>query len=514
MQSKISSGKQIARNTLLLYLRMFVIMLIGLYTSRVVLRTLGVSDYGVYNVVGGLISMTTFLNSALAGASQRFFSFELGRGNTEHLKKLFSTTLIIYLALALIIVVILESIGVWFLNNRLNIEPNRLTAANWVFQCSLIVLIINMINAPYNAIIIAHERMDAYAFISIIEAILKLGVVFILVLAPMDRLITYALLHVLVSIIVRLCYKIYCKTKFSEAKLNFTFDKEIFKQLFSYSGWNLIGNIGFTLKDPLSNVIFNIFCGTVVNAARGVALQVNSLVCAFSTNLGTALNPAIIKNYAAKNYEASKELVYAGARLSFFLVSMVAIPIILNIDFLLDIWLGSDSVPEYTASFLVIIVMLSLLQALTSTTSTAVQATGNIKQFSIGVCFIPLLELPLTYLLLYLGYEPYIALSPAIATSFLTLLFRYYVLRRQVPYYRWKPYLLNVVLRSVVVFALAFLVSWLFSLIPFSNAVVRFFVVAAWSVCVSGAIFLTLGLEKKEKEVVFDKIRSLRKHGK
>lgn len=512
MPHNISSNRQIAKNTLLLYLRMFVTMLIGLYTSRVVLRTLGVSDYGVYNVVGGIISMTTFLNSALTGSAQRFFSFEIGRNNLVQLRKLYSTTIIIYFALAILVVVLLESVGIWFLNNRLNIYAERIYAANWVFQCSLAVLVINMISAPYNAIIIAYEKMDAYAYLSIFESLLKLVVVFILVVAPLDRLIAYAILQFLVSIVVRLCYTIYCRIKFPDIKFELIFEKKIFKQLFSFSGWNLVGNLGFTLKDPLSNVIFNLFCGTVVNAARGVALQVNSLVCVFSTNLGMALNPPIIKQYAANNYDASRELVYAGARLAFFLVSIVAIPILLNIDFLLNLWLGADRVPDYTAQFLVVIVVLSLINALTATSSTAVQATGNIKLFSIGVCFIPLAELPLTYLLLSLDYEPYIALTPAIFTSFMTLLFRYYVLTRQVPIYRWRPYLVKVVLRSIALFVIAYTVSWISTLIPFKSETLRFFIVSIWSIGVAGVIFLSFGLEGKEKQVIKDKIHSIRKH--
>lgn len=514
MEETYSKSKQIARNTLLLYLRMFIIMLIGLYTSRVVLRTLGVADYGIYNVVGGLISMTAFLNSAIAGAAQRFFSYELGQNNFHHLRTLFSTTLIIYIILAIIIVLVLETIGIWFLNNKLNIELERMNAANWVFQCSLIVLVLNMLNAPYNAIIIAHERMDTYAIISIVEAIIKLGLVSLLVLSRIDRLIAYAIFQVIGTFIVRLCYKVYCTKNFNETRICFSFDKESFKKLFSYSSWNLVGNIGFTLKDPLSNVIFNIFCGTTVNAARGIALQVNSLVCVFSSNLSTALNPSIIKSYSAKNYMISMEYVYAGARLSFFLISVVAIPIILNIDFLLNLWLGNSNVPKYTSQFVLIIVVLSLIQSLTSTISTAVQATGNIKLFSIGVCLIPLLELPITYFLLHLGCHPFVALCPSIAISVLTLFFRYYVLTRQLTYYRWKPYLLNVVLRSVVVFVIALLFCWFLTLIPFSNNTLRFFVISIASVFICCSIFSLLALEKKEKEVLFSKIESLICHGK
>lgn len=506
MSENLSSKQQIAKNTLLLYVRMFVTMLIGLFTSRIVLQTLGVSDFGVYNVVGGIVSMMTFLNSALAASAQRFFSYELGRDNYDELKKLFSTTILIYLILALLVVALLETGGLWFLNHKLNINPNRLSAANWVFQCSLVILVVNMVSAPYNAILISHERMGVFAYISIFESILKLSAALLLFVVPLDKLIIYALFQVAISIIIRCCYSIYCKTHFEETRISFVFEKRIFNQLFSFSGWSLIGNIGFTLKDPLSNVIFNLFCGTVVNAARGVALQVNSLVCAFSANLGMALNPSIVKYYSAGENERSRELVFSGARISFFLISIIAIPVILNIDFLLNLWLGADNVPQYTAAFLVIIILVSLIQSLSATSSTAVQATGHIKYFSIGVCVIPLMELPLSYLLLFMGMPPYIALLPAILINFLTLFFRYYILKHLVPSYEWRPFLVNVVLRSCFVFAVAFGIGWGFSLIPIPSATVRFFALSTVCIIISCCLFFLLGLNQSERTFLLQKI--------
>lgn len=432
---------------------------VGLYTSRVVLQALGASDYGIYTLVGGFVSMLAYLNSVFVGATQRFISFELGTGDRERLHNIFSTSLVIHYALALIIIIVAETFGIWFINNHLNIEPTRLTAAHWVFQCSLLSLMISIISVPYNACIVAHEHMHVYAYISILEVLMKLGIVFLLVVSPYDHLITYAVLMVLVSVIVRLCYTIYCKRNFKECHYNKSFDRNKFREMSSYAGWTAVGTLGFTVKDQISNIILNQFFGTVVNAARGIAGQVNGMINTFASNFFMAMSPQITKQYAAGNIEGSKKLVYTSAKFSFFLLGLICIPVIINLRYLLGIWLVE--VPEYTYEFLVITMLATLIGALANSTTTALQATGKVKSFQIGIAIIMLLELPIAYCLLKLGFPPQYALLPAIFTNFVGVIFRFTLLRRMLPqFYSFKYYLINIVARSLFVFCISIVICW------------------------------------------------------
>ena len=313
------NNKRIAKNTALLYFRMLLTIIIGLYTSRVVLNTLGVSDYGVYNIVGGIVAMLAFLNAAMVASSQRFISFELGIGNLEKLKTVFCTSVSIHVLLAGIILLVAETVGLWFVNTRLNIPSERMEAANWVYQYSILTLILTIISVPYNSCIVAHEHMKAYAYVSIVEVFLKLLVVYLLQLGCFDKLVLYAMLMTIVAFIVRFIYVFYCKRHFSECIYHFIFNKDLFKEMFAFAGWSIIGNLGFSFKDQGSNIILNLFFGTAVNAARGIALQVNGIVSNFSYNFTMALNPQITKQYAAGNVEESAKLVYAGCRYSFYL---------------------------------------------------------------------------------------------------------------------------------------------------------------------------------------------------
>lgn len=295
MSSLASNNKRIAKNTILLYLRMLLTIVVSLYTSRMILKILGVSDYGVYNVVGGIVAMLSFLNSALTAASQRFIAFELGRGDKEKLKTIFCTSVTIHAILALIIFIIAETVGLWFVNTHLNIEPARMIAANWVYQCSILTFMLTIISVPYNSCIVAHEHMNAFAYVSILEVILKLLIVYLLLVINSDKLITYGILVLCVAFIIRLIYGLYCKRHFEECKYRFIFDKTLFKEMFSFAGWSVVGNLGFSFKDQVANVILNIFFGTIVNAARGVALQVNGIISGFSVNFLMALTPQITK---------------------------------------------------------------------------------------------------------------------------------------------------------------------------------------------------------------------------
>lgn len=461
MSENISNNKRIAKNTLMLYLRMILILAVSLYTSRVVLKTLGVSDFGVYNVVGGFVTMLAYLNSVLVGSTQRFMSFALGKGDAGRINATFATAKQTHYYMALIILLIAETFGLWFVNHQLVIDPARMVAANWVYQCSIASLLITVVSIPYSSCIVAHEHMHIYAYVSILEVVLKLVILYLLVVLPGDKLIIYALLHVAISLTVRLCYTIYCRRHFEECRVKPAIDKPLFKEMFSYAGWTALGSLGYSFKDQFSNIIMNGFFGTTINAARGIAMQVNSAIISFSTNFFMAISPQITKQYAAGNLEQSQKLVYAGARYSFFLLSLLTIPVIVNIDYILKIWL--DTVPEYTATFLKITLVSSLIYSLTNSTTTAIQATGNIKAFQIGVSLIMLLELPIAYWILKAGYSAPYALLPVIFTNLVALVFRYYLLKKMVPSYSLKKYYINTVLKCFVLYALCFIPCYYFN---------------------------------------------------
>lgn len=504
MKESLSSNKTIAKNTVLLYARMLVTMLVGLYTSRVVLRVLGVSDYGVYNVVGGFVAMLSYLKTAFVGGTQRFTAFALGQDDIPKLKSVFNNSIIIFILLSLLIVLVAESFGLWFVNNKLTIDENRMLAANWVYQCSLISLVFTLLSVTYNASIIAHEHMQIYAYVCIVETFLKLGIVFLLVLAPYDKLIFYSILNMLISCVVFLFYRYYCRQHFQECRYCISFDKGLFREMFSYSGWHLVGNLGFTFKDQFSNIILNIFLGTSINAARGLAGQVNGAITSFSDNLMMAITPPITKEYAAGNIDKSQKLVYAGSRYSTYLMALVAIPLILNIDFILDLWL--DEVPPFTSELAVITLVASMFYAMSKTTSVGIQATGKIRAFQIGVAIIMLLELPVAYWILKQGYSPIWAVVPSIVTNIIGFFFRVYILKKLVPSYSIRSFITSVFIRCILVVALCYFVGY---------AINSLYTINLWTCLMSSIIFVILsglimfffGINKEEKEWIVKYIK-------
>ena len=335
MSNTTENNKRIAKNTLLLYFRMLFLMAVSLYTSRVVLNALGVEDFGIYNVVGGVVAMFSVLSGSLSTAISRFITYELGKGNKENLNKIFSSAVTIQFGLAGIIILLAETIGIWFLNIKMNIPEVRMEAANWVFQFSILTFAINLISVPYNASIIAHEKMSAFAYISILEAVGKLTIAYLITISPIDKLIFYAILMCAVALVVRLTYGNYCKRHFSECTYHFSWDKLLLKQMFGFAGWNFIGASSAILRDQGGNVVINLFCGPTVNAARGIAFQVNNAVNQFVTNFMTALNPQITKSYASGDKEYMMTLIFQGARLSFYMLFLLSLPILVNTHYIL-----------------------------------------------------------------------------------------------------------------------------------------------------------------------------------
>ena len=397
-----SNNKRVAKNTLFLYFRMILIMLVTLYTSRVVLAQLGIKDYGIYNVVGGVVTMFAFLNNCMTTSTQRFLTFELGKGNMQRLKDVFAASLNIHIGIGIAIVILAETIGLWFVNYKLVIPADRLVAANWVFQFAILTFLVNIIQVPYNAVLIAHEKMSVYAYISIVEAFLKLGIVYLLSISPFDKLIVYGILIFAVQLLIRCIYQVYCHRHYEESRFRLFWDRGLYLQMSGFAGWNLFGSLAWMLRDQGLNIVLNLFFGPVINAARGVAAQVSSAVMNFISNFQVALNPQITKNYANGKIDEMEKLTYLGIKFSYIILFFLAFPLSLNINYVLHLWLVE--VPDYTALFIILIMVDSLVGNLFGMPLiTSLSATGKIRNYQIAVSFIILLIVPVGYIALRLG---------------------------------------------------------------------------------------------------------------
>lgn len=506
ISEKDSSRKRLAQNTLLLYFRMLITMGVGLYTSRIILNILGVFDYGIYNVVGGVVTMAAFLNAGLTAATQRFISYEIGSGNTNRLTQVFSSAILIHFIISIVVFIVAESIGLWFINNCLNIASERMNAANWVYQFSIFSFIVTILSVPYNSCIVAHERMRIFAYISILEAILKLSVAFSLLLFNMDKLILYGCLCLVVSIIIRLCYSVYCKLHFMECRTKITVDKKLLRDMTIFSGWSMFGNLGLIGRDQGANIILNIFTGAALNAARGVGLQVSSLVNQFSVNFTMALNPQITKSYASGDIEKCSSLVYEGAKFSFYLLAIISIPVIVYSDYVLRLWLGS--VPSYTSQFLILSLLVSLLYCLSQTVTIAIHATKKLKVFQLGICILMFSELPFVWLILALKMPPYLIMIPQIVSSVIAIFFRFYLLKRYVPLFSWKRYIFDVLVRSFSVVILCFIVSHYLKEV-FPETFISLIFVTFLSFMFSGLMIFLFGLSNSERKTIIFNVQKL-----
>jgi len=495
---------RIAKNTWMLYIRMMLSMFISLYTSRLVLKILGVEDYGIYNVVGGVVSMFIFMNGALGSATARFLAFELGKNNISQLKMVFRSAFTIHVLFALIILIFLETIGLWFVNKLLVIPAARLLAANWIFQFSIFISVISIIQVPLIASIIAHENMGVYAYLGIFDVIMKLLVVFLLNYSGYDKLITYAFLITVISLLVFIIYHIYCTNKFIEYLPSLLLDKMLFKEMLGYSSWSFIGSFSIILKLQGTNILLNIFFGPAVNAARGIAYQINAAVNRFTQNFSTALNPQIIKYYATGDIKSMMRLLIRGAKFSYFLLLFLGLPIIFETKFILDLWLVN--VPDYAVIFTRLVIINSLLESFIFVLGASIQATGRIKWYQIVVGGFLLLNLPVSYLFLKIGYPPQTTLVISIILAFFALILRVVLIKMQIPELPVKLFLHNV-----------FFVAALVTLIGFSIPIyIEHIIEPGWNkflmVSISG--FLTtaiaiwfLGLSISERLFLFNIIR-------
>lgn len=502
-----SDNRLIAKNTLFLYVRTIVVMLITLYTSRVVLKSLGVVDYGIYNVVGGLISIMSFINGAMSASTVRYLTFELGRRDYNRLNIVFCTCIQIHFVIAIFVLLLAETVGLWFFYNEMTIPPERMNSAFVVYQLSVLTGMIGIMNIPYNTLLIAHERMSSFAYITIIDASLKLLVAVSLSLFLFDKLIIYALLMCLVYIFVISIYWRYCKNNFSESKYSFIIDKPLVAEMSKYAFWSLFSNFAFVTYTQGVNILLNIFFGPAVNAARGITVQVQAAVSRFTQGFQSALNPQITKSYAANDRNRLVFLIDTSSRYSFFLVLILSFPILAELDNILHLWLGE--VPKHTANFIRITLLSMPIGVLLNPLNIATQATGRIKRFAFVTGFVQIFILPISYIVLKLGGAPESVYAVYLVMTYLNSIVYIYLTCKEVEISMWNYYK-RVVARS---FAVAFLASILsigyYFFFYTSSALLSSIlnmIIAILSVLVS--IYL-IGMSKSEKQFVFGYIRRI-----
>lgn len=477
---------------------MGVTMLISLYTSRVVLETLGVEDFGIYNVVGGVVAMFSMLSGSLSAAISRFMTFELGKGDGEKLHRVFCSSVNIQLILSAIILVLSETVGLWFLNTQMNIPEPRMSAANWVFQCSILTFILGLISSPYNASVISHERMSFFAVVSISEAVVKLIIVVSLQFAPADKLVTYAVALTFLALAVRILYGAYCSRHFDECHYSATIDKPLVKQMFTFAGWNFFGSGSWLLMNQGVNILINIFFGVVFNAARGIATQVETAVNSFVASFTTALNPQITKDYARGELDQMLKLIYAGSKYSFFLMLFVALPILLETETILDIWLKNT--PEYAVLFVRLTIMISLLAIVSNTMIIAMLATGNIRNYQLAVGGLGMLIFPIVWMLYKFGMPVWVSYVVHFLIFVLQLTVRLFMLRRMVGL-NITHFLRYVIQRDISVFLLSSLLP-IVIIIFIDASVLRMLLTLSVSIIsVAGAVYF-VGLTKDERGIV------------
>lgn len=502
MSQTSDNNKRIAKNTLFLYFRMFFIMAVNLYTSRVVLGTLGVEDFGIYNVVGGIITMFAFINSAMASTTQRYLTFELGRNDIITLKKVFSASVTIHFIIAAIILLLGETIGLWFLYNKMVIPENRMQAALWVYQLSILASIVMIVSVPYNACIIAHEKMSAFAYISILEVLLKLGIVYVLWFIDWDKLKLYAILMFATQLLIRLVYGRYCGKHFGETKFQLIKDKKLIKKMLSFAGWNFWGNCASVFSTQGLNILLNMFFGPTVNAARGIAVQLQAAILQFSVSFQTAVNPQITKAYAGNDMQYMHKLIYGTSKYSFFLLILLSFPIMLNMPFLLRVWLSNY--PDYTVPFARLMICCTIVDAVANPLMVSASATGNVRKYQSILGCILLCILPISYVALKLGSDVISVFVVNLIICIFAFVARLLIIRPMIGL-SFRTYFKEVVIRT---FLVTVAVLWMPFLLKYNMS-------DDWKGCILSSIvsiavlipaIYYLGLDKEERCFLKEKV--------
>lgn len=426
----VETNKRIVKNTIFLYIRTFVSMIISLYTSRKILEALGVSDFGIYNVVGGVITMLTFLNSSMSVATQRFLTVELGKKDRGNYNQIFNMTVLIHIGLAALVLIAAETVGLWFVNTYLNIPAGRMSAANWVYQASVLSTILSILQTPYHASIVSHEHMHIYAYVGLGESFGKLFLVFLLIVYPYDRLIFWGFIMFFFQFLMAIIYRVYCIRQFPECKLRLKWDSSVFNSMLRFTGWNMFGTVAYLLKDQGVNVLMNMFGGPVANAARGVSYQISGAVQGLTGGFQSAVNPQITKRYAANDSEGTCRLLCESSKISYFLLFIIALPVMMEADFILNLWLVE--VPPMAPLFTRIILIESLLTTLGNPMITSLMATGDIKWYQIVVGSSLLFIVPIAYIFLKVGFPIETALIVSALFLFLGDVLRIIFCKKQI----------------------------------------------------------------------------------
>lgn len=504
--SHSEANKRVAKNTLLLYGRMILLLLVSLYTSRIVLAALGFDDYGIYNVVAGAVTMFAFINAAMGNASSRYITFAIGKGDHDHSINVFNSSILVHALIALLIIILAETVGLWFLYNKMVIPAERFTAAFWVFQLSVISCVAIILCVPFNATIIAYEKMGAFAYISILDAVLKLGIAFAITVTTSDRLILYALLYLGVNLLNIVIYQIYCIRKFEIVRFRKLKDYSILKEMTGFAGWSLIGNLAYLGYTQGLNLLLNIFFGPVVNAARGIAYQIQGAVKGFITNFQMAVNPQITKSYATEDYTRLHNLIIFGSKFSFCLLLCIILPISLDIQPILDLWL--KNVPHYSAPFAILTMAALLIDTLSNPLGIANNATGKIRNYQIVEGGTLLLIVPVSYIVLKCGGNPVSVFWVQLAIMFIVQVQRIFLVCHKIKM-RIRDYFSKVLFKVAAV-AISSVIIPLTAMYLLPHTFLSYIAVASLAVCSVLLSSFYVGLTAKEKVYAASKLARLK----
>lgn len=484
-------------------------MLVSLYTSRVILHALGIEDYGLYNVIGGVVALFSFLRTSMTKSTQRFLNVEMAKPDGR-LRETFSVSLTIHIIIAVIALILAETIGLWFLNTYIQIPDGRELAANVVYQSTVISLVLTIVSVPYNASIIAHERMGYFAVVSIVDCFLKLGICYIVMLGGFDRLIIYGWLMMGVTLVNVLMYALYCFRKCPETSMRLMYDKELFKDMLGYTTWTVVGQVAIVGTNQGNNILVNMFHSVTANAAMGVASQVNGAVVSLTSNFQTAFNPQITKSYAARDFDYLKFLVYSTSKISYYMLMIVCLPLMFNIDTILGIWL--KEVPLYAGTFCILVLCNSILNALSAPLNFSVLSSGKIKWFQIVTSLVYLSDLVIVYILFSFGLPPYTALAVKVSIMVAILFVRLYFANREVECINLSSYLKEVLIPLII----ATIISVGFGIVAFniSNGLVGYVVATLGLIIVSCLTIYFIGLSKQEQKQIIKLISKIKRKNK
>ncbi|WP_273838845.1 lipopolysaccharide biosynthesis protein [Providencia rettgeri] len=490
------NNKRIVKNTLFLYIRMLFMIVITLYTSRIVLETLGVIDFGIYSVVASIVTMLGFISSAMTSSTQRFLSFELGKGDINALKNTFLMSVNINVIITIALSILIFIIGTWFINNKLNIPPDRVASANWVFHCSILSFCFSVISIPYISNIIAHERLNVFAIISIIDAIMKLLILFLVASSQYDKLVFYSSLMVLISLTIALLYISYNKLTFSITRYKLYWDSVLFRKLISYTGWNFFGALAGVCSNQFSNILLNIFFGPAINASKAIASQINSAIYGFVSSIQLAMNPQIVKTYSKNEHNRTRELIFIGSKYSYYFILLISAPILFKIDYILNLWLVT--IPSYTAIFGSLVIIESLISSLSNSLMSACNATGKIKFYQLIVGSIMLCNIPFSFIALHNGSSPETVYYISILLSIISLIARIIIIRK-IDYFIIIGFEKLVIFKVVLVSLLSFgILYYLAVLIP--DNLLGLITLYFLSTIIITIIIWFAGTEKNERE--------------